>query len=72
MPFKHLDSKDFATGTANYKGHHREHEMQVGIGYFPLGDRNRHIDGNDVLEERDSLDGTEKWLQLLNKKGSNG
>lgn len=65
MQPKHLKLGATATGTANYSGHHRSGEMDVGIGYFPLGDRNRAIDGNDVLEERDSIDMYEKYLKLL-------
>jgi hypothetical protein len=49
---------EVAQGLANYKGHHREHDMDKGTGLIPVGDRNRAITefGVTYIEERDSID----------------
>jgi hypothetical protein len=67
MP-KHLKLGEQATGRANYHGHHRESDMDKGIGYWPLGDRNRDrlalppMTGNvSLYEERDSIDPYTKY-----------
>jgi hypothetical protein len=46
------------TTSNNYSGKHRDRAMSKGIGFIPLGDRHRAITeyGEDILEERDSVD----------------
>jgi len=49
-----------------YQGQHRAQEMNKGVGYIHLGDRNRALFeyGVSVAEERDCLDRYSKWTDL--------
>lgn len=48
-----------------YHGRHREYELPKGVGFYPMGDRNRCKAefGVDSVEERDSIDQYTKFLK---------
>ncbi len=62
-PGKHRVQGDIAGNINQHEGNH-----VWGIRLIPLGDRERDIHelGVSYLEERDSLDGSEKWLRKEN------
>lgn len=57
-----LDLGDYLV--AKYRGRHRDVEMTKGVGFIPLGDRNRGRIGD--AEERDSIDRYTKYTNRSN------
>jgi hypothetical protein len=53
---RHDSMGDIASKSHNYEGKHQIWQVANGIGYFPLGDRDRekYEFGIEMVEERDS------------------
>lgn len=60
-----LHASEGVATPSNYIGHHREYMLPKGVGFYPMGDRNRCKSeyGVDTIEERDSIDQYTKFIR---------